>query len=240
VRNLIRRAVARALPGGFDVDAHFSPRYDPWDQRVCFVPDGDLFEALSSGRASIVTDRIDCFTERGVRLVSGGELEADVIVTATGLEIQLLGGMELSVDGRPVDFARTVAYKGMMFSGVPNLAMAFGYTNASWTLKCDLVNDYVCRLINHMDAHGYRQCTPVEPEASMPREPLLNLNSGYIMRARERMPTQGARLPWRLHQNYVLDVRMLRRGRLEDEGVEFSAGTVAPLPASDEPELAAA
>jgi cation diffusion facilitator CzcD-associated flavoprotein CzcO len=171
----------------------------------------------------MVTDQIEEFTERGVRLASGRELEADVIVTATGLQIQLLGGMELNVDGQPVDFTRTVAYKGMMFSGVPNLTLAFGYTNASWTLKCDLVNDYVCRLLNHMDAHGYRQCTPLEPDPAMAREPLLNLNSGYIMRALERMPKQGARLPWRLHQNYVLDVSMLRRGPLEDEGVQFSS-----------------
>jgi cation diffusion facilitator CzcD-associated flavoprotein CzcO len=223
VRGLIRRATRRAVPSEVDVDTHFSPRYDPWDQRVCFIPDGDLFEALGSGKASIVTAEIDQFTESGVRLTDGRELEADVIVTATGLQIKLLGGITVSVDGRRVDFAQTVAYKGMMFSGVPNLTLALGYTNASWTLKCDLVSDYVCRLLNHMDAHGYRRCMPLEPPPSVAREPLLNLNSGYIMRSLELMPKQGARLPWRLHQNYVLDVRMLRRGPVEDEGIEFSA-----------------
>jgi monooxygenase len=231
VGGLLRAAVGRALPAGFDVDTHFSPRYDPWDQRVCFVPDGDLFEVLGSGRASIVTDGVETFTERGVRLVSGRELEADLIVTATGLQIQLLGGMRVSVDGRPIDLAKTVAYKGMMFSGVPNLTLALGYTNASWTLKCDLVTDYLCRLLNHMDARGYSRVMPLEPPSSVAREPLLNLNSGYIKRSLELMPTQGSRLPWRLHQNYLLDVRMLRRGQLEDEGVEFS-GAARPIGAA--------
>jgi len=231
MRRLIHGGAQRALPPGFDVSEHFSPRYNPWDQRVCFVPDGDLFDALSSGRASIVTDGIDTFTERGVRLTSGRELEADVIVTATGLRIKLLGGMQVSVDDRPIDFAKTVAYKGMMFSGVPNLTLALGYTNASWTLKCDLVTDYVCRLLNHMDARGYSRVMPLEPPPSVAREPLLNLNSGYIKRALELMPTQGSRLPWRLHQNYLLDVRMLRRGQLEDEGVEFS-GAASPIGAA--------
>lgn len=222
IRRLIRRGVQSSLPAGFDVDRHFNPRYDPWDQRVCFVPDGDLFEALRSGRASMVTDEIDTFTERGIALRSGQELEADLIITATGLNIQLFGGMEVSVDGQPVDLAGTVAYKGMMFSGVPNLALAVGYTNASFTLKCDLVSGYMCRLLNHMDARGYTECRPREPGSEVARLPLLDLRSGYVMRAAGWMPKQGDRLPWRLHQNYIRDVRMLRRGELEDDGMEFS------------------
>ena len=158
IKALIRKGVERRLPRGYDVDTHFKPRYNPWDQRVCLVPDGDLFEAIRKGQASIVTDRIETFTEKGLKLASGAELEADVIVTATGLNLLLLGGMEIAVDGREIDLSETVGYKGMMFSGVPNLAYALGYTNASWTLKGDLVAEYVCRLLNHMDEHGY---TPV-------------------------------------------------------------------------------
>jgi cation diffusion facilitator CzcD-associated flavoprotein CzcO len=231
IKKLIRRGVERHLPAGFDVERHFTPRYNPWDQRVCFVPDADLFAAIGAGRAEILTDTIAAFTEQGVKLASGRELEADVIVTATGLNIKLLGGMTLTVDGLQLDFAQTVAYKGMMFSGVPNLTMAFGYTNASWTLKCDLVNDYLCRLINHMDARGYRQCLPLEPGPDVAREPLLDLRSGYVARALERMPKQGSRLPWRLHQNYALDLRMLRYGPLEDEGVQFSTPASVAEPA---------
>src|SRR3954469_18715521 len=164
VKRLIRGGVVRRLPAGYDVETHFAPRYDPWDQRVCLVPDGDLFEAISSGKASMATGRIETFTEWGLRLESGEELQADIIVTATGLNMLMLGGMEIAVDGRTVDLSQTVGYKGMMFSGVPNLALAVGYTNASWTLKCDLVGEYVCRLVNHMDAHGYSQCTPRPPD----------------------------------------------------------------------------
>jgi cation diffusion facilitator CzcD-associated flavoprotein CzcO len=163
MKRLLRAGLERELPAGFDIDTHFKPRYDPWDQRLCLVPDGDLFRTLRSGRASIVTDGIETFTEQGIRLASGQELEADVIVTATGLEMQLFGGATLAVDGQEVDPAQTVAYKAMMFSGVPNLALAMGYTNASWTLKCDLIAEYVCRLLAYMDEHGYRQVTPVPP-----------------------------------------------------------------------------
>jgi cation diffusion facilitator CzcD-associated flavoprotein CzcO len=236
VKRLIRRGVEAQLPAGFDVDRHFTPRYNPWDQRVCLVPDGDLFEALSAGTASIVTDEIRTFTERGIELVSGQELDADAIITATGLNIKLLGGIDVTVDGRAISFQETVAYKGMMFSGVPNLTVALGYTNASWTLKCDLVTDYMCRVINHMEARGYRRCLPLEPGPEIERMPLLDLHSGYVMRALDRMPAQGSRLPWRLHQNYVLDVRLLRHGPLEDEGVEFSGGVAVAEP---ELELAA-
>jgi cation diffusion facilitator CzcD-associated flavoprotein CzcO len=189
---------------------------------MCLVPDGDLFEALRSGEASIVTDTIDTFTEAGIKLASGEELEADVIVTATGLNVQMLGGMELSVDGSDVDASKTVGYKGMMLSGVPNMAMALGYTNASWTLKCDLVSKYVCRLLNHMDANGYRQCMPQAPGPSVKTEPFIDFNSGYVVRAIDRMPKQGDRAPWRLHQNYARDILMLKRGAIEDEAIEFA------------------
>ena len=219
---LIRRGVMSRLPDGYDVDTHFSPRYQPWDQRLCLVPDGDLFDSLSAGRASIVTNRIETFTETGLKLESGEELEADVIVTATGLNLLMIGGMSVGVDGRDVELSETVGYKGMMFTGVPNMAVALGYTNASWTLKCDLVTQYVCRLLNHMDAHGYRQCTPREPDASITTEPFLDLASGYVLRSLHTLPKQGSRAPWRLHQNYARDVLMLRRGSLEDEGIEFS------------------
>jgi cation diffusion facilitator CzcD-associated flavoprotein CzcO len=221
VKRLIRKWTQAALPAGFDVDTHFKPRYDPWDQRVCLVPDGDLFRALSEGRADIVTDRIRTVTEDGLELESGRRLAADVIVTATGLNIQLFGGMDVAVDGRSVDFADTVAYKGMMFSGVPNLALSIGYTNASWTLKCDLICEYVCRLIAHMDSRGYDYCVPVAPDPSAPLEPLLDFSSGYVVRALDRLPKQGPRPPWRLNQNWFKDIRVFRHAPLEDEGISF-------------------
>jgi cation diffusion facilitator CzcD-associated flavoprotein CzcO len=191
---------------------------------VCLVPDGDLFEAINRGDASIATDRIETFTERGLKLESGAELDADVIVTATGLNVQMFGGMALSVDGRTIELNKTVGYKGMMLSGVPNAAAALGYTNASWTLKCDLVTGYVCRLLNYMDEHGYAWCKPRAPDPSLPTEPFLDLKSGYVLRALDKLPRQGASSPWRLHQNYPLDIMMLKRGSLEDEHMEFSAG----------------
>jgi cation diffusion facilitator CzcD-associated flavoprotein CzcO len=228
---LIRRGVMSRLPEGYDVDTHFAPRYNPWDQRLCLVPDGDLFDTISAGRASIVTDRIETFTETGLRLESGTELEADVIVTATGLNLLLIGGMKVAVDGREVELSETVGYKGMMFTGVPNMAVALGYTNASWTLKCDLVTQYVCRLLNHMDAQGYRQVTPRAPDPSITTEPFLDLSSGYVLRSIHTLPKQGSRAPWRLHQNYIRDVLMMRRGALEDEGIEFSNPSAPAQPA---------
>jgi monooxygenase len=222
VKKLIRKGIERRVPRGYDIDTHFKPKYDPWDQRVCLVPDGDLFEVLSDGRASIVTDRIETFTEKGLRLESGAELEADVIVTATGLNLLALGGIELAVDGREVAVSDTVGYKGMMLGGVPNLAYAVGYTNASWTLKCDLVAEHVCRLLNHMDAHGYRQCTPRAPDASHELQPFIDLKSGYVERAIDQFPKQGSSAPWRLYQNYPRDILMLKRGSLEDGSMEFS------------------
>jgi cation diffusion facilitator CzcD-associated flavoprotein CzcO len=226
VRRALRRGVERQLPEGFDVDTHFSPRYDPWDQRVCLVPDGDLFRAIRRGKASIVTDTIETFTERGLRLTSGAELEADVVVTATGLNLLALGGVELEVDGREVELSETVGYKGMMLSGVPNMVMALGYTNASWTLKCDLTCEYLCRMLRHMDEHGYRIAMPKAPDPSEPRLPFIDLQSGYVMRSIDRFPRQGSRAPWRLYQNYLRDIALLKFGSLEDEGIEFSRGGV--------------
>jgi monooxygenase len=233
IRALIRRGAERRLPAGYDVDTHFNPSYDPWDQRVCLVPDGDLFDAVASGHASIVTDRISTFTEKGLALESGDELEADVIITATGLNVLLFGDMEIAVDGSEVDLSRKVSYKGMMLSGVPNLAYALGYTNASWTLKCDLVSKYVCRLVNHMDEHGYDYCTPRGPDPSLPTEPLIDLKSGYVLRSIEKFPKQGQRAPWRLHQNYTRDLLALKYGGLDDEAMEFArAGSAVGMRAA--------
>jgi cation diffusion facilitator CzcD-associated flavoprotein CzcO len=237
-RRLLRAGVARQMAEGYDLDRHFNPSYDPWDQRICVVPDGDLFQALNEGRTSIVTDRIETFTESGVKLASGAELEADLVVTATGLNLLVLGGMEVVLDGVKADLSKTVVYKGMMFSGIPNLALSAGYTNASWTLKCDLVAQYVCRLLEHMDAHGHRIATPRAPHPSLPTEPFIGLKSGYVLRALERLPKQGASQPWRLHQNYALDVRLLKRGPVDDE-MDFSSGvrhrrqSTAPPPSSE-------
>jgi monooxygenase len=218
---LVRKGLERHLPADYDFGKHFTPAYNPWEQRLCLVPDGDLFEALNAGRASVVTDHIDTFTERGILLASGEELAADVIVTATGLNLLALGGMAVSVDGRDVDISQTLGYKGMMLSGVPNLALTFGYTNASWTLKCDLTCAYVCRLLNHMDAHGYDVCVAENDDPALGTEPFIDFSSGYVQRAISTFPKQGSRAPWRLYQNYALDILSLRRAPLEDEAMRF-------------------
>lgn len=231
VRRLLRLAMRGRLPAGYDLDRHFSPRYDPWDQRLCVVPDGDLFTAITAGRASVVTDTIDTFTETGVRLGSGEELAADVVVTATGLDLLAFGDARLSVDGEPVDLADTVTYKGMMLSGVPNFAMTIGYTNASWTLRADLVANYVCRLLAHLDSTGQQVVTPLAPTDDE-RLPLLDLTAGYVQRGLAALPKQGVRAPWRLPQNYPRDLLLMRYGRLADGGVRFSrAGTPERSPA---------
>lgn len=222
VKRVLLAGVRRQLPRGFDVDTHFTPHYDPWDERMCIVPGGDLFEAIRSGRASVVTDHIDTFTETGIMLRSGVEIPADVVVTATGLEMQLAGGMELSIDDEPVDLASRLTYKGMMLQDVPNLAMAIGYTNASWTLKCDLTCRYVCRLLNHMRRSGRRQCMPVNDDPSVVAEPLLGLQSGYIARAADRLPKQGSKFPWRVYQSYLKDYRVTRLRTLDDGVMQFS------------------
>jgi len=229
-RALIDRWLRKELGPDFDVGTHFTPRYNPWEQRVCLVPDSDLFRTMREGRASVVTDQIETFTENGIRLRSGTELGADLVVTATGLNLQLLGGLEVHVDGARVEFAKTFNYKGMMFSDVPNLALAIGYTNASWTLKAELICRYVCRLLNHMQATGTRQCTPRRREQGLEEAPFLDLTSGYIRREIHKFPKQGAKIPWRLHQNYARDLMMLQRGSVEDGVMEFSnrAPTAAP------------
>jgi cation diffusion facilitator CzcD-associated flavoprotein CzcO len=216
MKTLLRKGVLAQVPSGYDVDTHFAPTYNPWDQRMCFVPDGDLFTALRSGRASIVTDRIDRFTEKGLRLASGEELAADIIVTATGLNVLALGGMTLTVDGERINLSDTVAYKGMMLSGVPNFALTLGYTNASWTLKADLVAGYVCRLLNHMAEHDYQVVTPVLTAPTTEAEPIIDLKSGYVLRAVDQLPKQGPAAPWRLHQNYPRDVLLMRHGPIDD------------------------
>ena len=221
-RRLILGGVRMALGPDYDVDKHFTPRYNPWEQRLCLLPDGDLFRAIKAGRASVITDHIETFTEKGVRLTSGLELEADLIVTATGLNLEVLNGVQITVDGERVDPARTLSYKGMMYSGVPNLASSFGYTNASWTLKCDLTCEYVCRLLNHMQKRGLRQCTPRNSDASITAQPWIDFSSGYVQRSLHKFPKQGSRAPWKLHQNYARDILLLRFGRLEDGVMEFS------------------
>lgn len=217
MKSLLRKGVLRQMPAGYDVDTHFTPDYAPWDQRMCFVPDGDLFAALRGGRASIVTGTIDRLTPRGLRLTTGDELEADVVVTATGLNLLPVGGIALTVDGRSVSLGDTVAYKGMMLSDVPNFVMTIGYTNASWTLKADLVAGYVCRLLNHMAARDHHMVTPVFADPEAETEPIINLTSGYVLRSVDALPKQGPAAPWRLHQNYPKDVLMLRHGPVDDD-----------------------
>jgi monooxygenase len=220
VKQEILKMARAELGPDYDVTTHFSPRYNPWDQRMCLVPDGDLFQALRRGSASVVTDTIERFTETGILLKSGAELPADVIVTATGLTMRLMSGLEFSVDGKPIEMAKTMSYKGMMNSGIPNLAASFGYTNASWTLKSDLTAAFVCRLLNYMDRRGYAQATPRRDEA-VTEAPFLNLTSGYVQRALDQLPKQGTTKPWKLYQNYVLDLLMLRFGTLDDGTMEF-------------------
>jgi monooxygenase len=227
VKWLVRKGLERRLPSGYDIDTHFKPTYGPWDQRLCLVPNGDLFEAIAVGRASVVTDQIDTFTEKGIRLRSGAELEADLIVTATGLNLQAFGGMQIAVDGREVELSETMSYKGMMLSGVPNLAMSFGYTNASWTLKCDLTCGYVCRLLNYMDEHGYRQCTPLNDDPTVAELPFIDFTSSYVLRSIDKFPRQGSKAPWRLYQNYALDILTLKLGAIDDGAMRFSRGQAA-------------
>ena len=236
VKRMILRGVREQLGPDFDVKTHFTPPYNPWDQRLCLVPNGDLFDSIKEGRASVVTDHIDTFTEKGILLKSGKELEADVIVTATGLNLKVLGGIDLTVDGRHVDFSQTMSYKGMMYSDVPNFASAFGYTNASWTLKCDLTCEYVCRLINHMDETGTRQATPRLKDGSVEEEPWLDFTSGYVQRSLDKFPKQGSKKPWKLYQNYALDIMALKFGKVDDGAMEFARPSKAQRPAQRESE----
>ena len=214
--------VQERLPEGFDVARHFTPRYNPWDQRLCLVPDDDLFAAIAKGKARIATDTIERFTADGIALTSGETLKADVIVTATGLSLLAAGGMSLSVDGAPVRLGDRFAYKGLMVSDVPNCAFVFGYTNASWTLRADLISAYICRLIGYMDAHGYASATPKLPDPNMAAEPFLDFSSGYVTRAMDQFPKQGPAAPWRHPQNYIKDLFLMRYGRLDDGALAFA------------------
>jgi len=223
VGGFLRERVARQLPGDVPVDPHFTPRYRPWDQRLCIVPDGDFFAALRAGKASVVTGTIETFTETGVRLAGGDELDADIVVTATGLTMVTFGQIAIDVDGRPVESGKLHVYKGMMFAGVPNLAWCVGYVNASWTLRADLTSRYVCRLINYMDRHDIDITTPdIPPEVAEADEPLMALSSGYVRRAAATLPRQGARRPWRMRNNYLTDLPVMLLGRIDDGNVRFS------------------
>jgi len=215
-RRTITNMVEKELGPNYPVSTHFNPRYNPWDQRLCLVPDSDLFNEIKAGHASVVTDTIDRFTTGGIRLASGEELPADIIVTATGLDLLFLGGTEISVDGEKIDMGRKLTYKGMMYSGVPNLVSIFGYTNASWTLKCDLTCEYTCRLIARMDRVGAKTATPTLSGQGAKETPWLDFSSGYVQRTVDRFPKQGERKPWRLNQNYALDIMTLRHGTLND------------------------
>ena len=233
----LRAMVTRLLPEGYDVDSHFTPTYDPWDQRLCLVPDGDLFKAIHSGKAEIVTDHIESFTETGIALRSGTELEADIVVSATGLVLVSCGGIEVEVDGTEVVTGDCVAYKGHMLSGVPNFALCIGYTNASWTLRADLTTQAVCRLINHLDRTGNARAVPTL-SADIERRPILDFSSGYIQRGVAIMPKQGTKAPWTVRQNYILDLLSTKVGdQMKD--LAFSRRTTRPLPTpptTDEPE----
>nr|WP_249416579.1 NAD(P)/FAD-dependent oxidoreductase [Streptomyces sp. TS71-3] len=222
VKSLLRKAAIRQLPPGYDVGTHFSPRYQPWDQRLCLAPDGDLFTAIRHGSASVVTDRIAEFTPTGLLLESGTALDADLVVTATGLRLLALGGMRLAVDGREVALPETMTYKGMMLEGVPNFAFTVGYTNASWTLKADLVAEHVVRLLRRLDARGYDQCVPANDDAGVTLRPLLDFDSGYVLRSVHEFPKSGSRAPWRLGMNYAQDLLTLRFGRVDGGAMRFS------------------
>jgi cation diffusion facilitator CzcD-associated flavoprotein CzcO len=224
-KKALHRMTAAQLPAGYQLDPNFTPRYDPWDQRMCVVPDGDLFKAISDGRASVVTGVIDTFTEHGIRLTTGEELPADVIVTATGLKLQMAGGAALTVDGRSVSPSDTYVYRGCMLSGIPNFAICVGYTNASWTLRADLSSRYICRVLRYMTDHGYTTATPVHSADGVSR-PLLGLTSGYVQRAAGILPKQGGRAPWLVRQNYILDYFTANFADLTDD-MRFSAGSDA-------------
>ncbi|MEV0292192.1 NAD(P)/FAD-dependent oxidoreductase [Nocardia sp. NPDC050710] len=234
MRKRIRGWQQRWLPAGYDIDTHFTPRYNPWDQRLCLAPNGDFFRAIRRGTLDVVTDTIETFTETGLRLTSGATLDADIIITATGLNLLAFGGMELTVDGTPVTMADRMAYKAMMLSDVPNFVFVIGYTNASWTLKADLVSEYTVRLLRHMDEHGYTRCVPVRDPSVGPAPLFTNFMPGYVVRAAKDFPMQGDRSPWRLRMNYVRDLFTLRHGKLTDGAMRFErARRRDPVPAAD-------
>jgi monooxygenase len=222
MRNLLMTMAQRRLPKGYDVEKHFGPKYNVWDQRLCLAPDADFFRTIRHGKADVVTDTIDRFTKTGIKLTSGEELQADIIVTATGLNMQLLGGVQPTRNGETFDLTSLMTYKGCMFSGVPNFIITFGYTNASWTLKADLVSEFGCRLLNHMDANGFETVEPQRPGNDVDELPFMDFNPGYFQRSAHLLPKSGSRAPWRLKQNYLFDMRTIRRGKIDDEGLQFS------------------
>ncbi len=221
IKKMIQNGVKKELGKDYDIQKHFNPPYNPWDQRLCLVPDNDLFESLKSGKSEIVTDHIERFTSDGILLRSGKEIKSDIIVSATGLQMQVLGGMELTIDGQTRKSEDSYCYRGMMFSDIPNLANAMGYTNASWTLKCDLTAEHVCSLLNHMDRHNYVQVTPIYSDDPSVNEPLLDFSSGYVKRALAHLPKQGKEKPWRVHQNYIMDLIDMRYSKVADENLRF-------------------
>ena len=221
MKRFIIKGVRQALPAGYDVEKHFTPSYNPWDQRVCLIPDADLFKSIRRGQASVVTDHIDHFTETGIQLTSGATLDADIIVTATGLDLLALGGMQLIIDGKPLVLNQTMTYKGMMLAGVPNMAYVTGYTNASWTLKADLISAYVCRILNTLRDKGYRAAVPKQTDPTMQAVRWVDFTSGYIERSIEKFPMQGNKAPWRLYQNYPKDMASLKFGSLHDKAMHF-------------------
>ena len=228
VKSHLLKLLRKELGPDFDIDKHFTPAYNPWDQRLCLVPDGDLFEVLRSGKAEVVTDQIATFTEDGVQLQSGGTLDADIIVTATGLQVVVMGGIAFEVDGQPVEFGNTWTWRGMLYSGVPNMANTFGYVNASWTLRADLIARFVCRLMNDMDRRGAAQVTPTlrAEDHTMPARPWLDdFSAGYVQRVLHKMPKQGDRDPWRNSQNYHRDRKVLPTAYLDDGSLVFSQPT---------------
>jgi cation diffusion facilitator CzcD-associated flavoprotein CzcO len=228
MRGLLRKAAIQSLPEGYEVDKHFKPRYQPWDQRLCLVPDADLFRSIRKGRASVVTDEIETLTENGIRLKSGEHLDAEIIVSATGLQMLALGGIGLVVDGSKIDVGKSFVYKGTMVSNVPNFAFCVGYTNASWTLRADLASTYVCRVLNYMERRGYRVCSPMCDPASLEMKPLLSLNSGYVLRAAPNLPKQGGKQPWLIRQNYILDMLTMKLGRMKDGVLKFERAVGKP------------
>jgi len=217
----LRDDAVKRLGADYPVDVHFKPSYGPWDQRMCLLPEGDLFTALKSGKAEVVTDTIQCFTENGILLESGTELPADIIITATGLTMEIMSGVTLTVDGAPMPVRKSISYKGCMYSGIPNLASLFGYANASWTLKADLIARYVTRLINHMDKLGAAYCVPDASGVLPVAAPMMDLSSGYVKRAEVSMPKQAERDPWRVHHNYFIDKKLMRSGQLDDGAMKF-------------------
>jgi monooxygenase len=222
MRKQLMTMAQRRLPEGYDVKKHFGPKYNPWDERLCLAPNGDLFKTIKSGKADVVTDTIDRFTETGIRLSSGEELAADIIVTATGLNLQLFGGAAIKRNGVPVELNDTMAYKGMMLTHMPNMAFTIGYTNASWTLKADLVSEFFCRVLNYMDEKGFDTVEPQHPGNSVDERPLMDFTPGYVLRALDYLPKAGHVAPWRLKQNYLLDLRLIRRGKVDDAALQFS------------------